>query len=568
VADAIAELVAQGRQPQDIFVLARKRQSLLLAAEALAQRGIAHAAPNDTLLVDTPEARDLLAVLQAVVSPVHDLALAHALKTPGLDVGEEGLLQLAERARDTHPAEGGRWWEALRQEAEAHDAAPMLATPLQATLARAWSLLRSWRRDARWLPPHDLMQRIVDDCQWREALATRLSPPMFRQAMLHLDAMLAQSLMLRGGRDATPYRWLRDFRKLQAPLPAAAARGAVQLLTIHGAKGLEADVVFLMDTDGQASRTQTYGLMVAWEPDEAAPSQCAFLGSEGRPPRSMADWLAQEKNARDSEECNALYVALTRARQMVVVSRTQPARAQPEGSWWQTMSQVGLVGEGGRWVPGHLSEQPASAAQQPERPPNRLPLWPALPPRVAVAQAASSATAPSVAAADGLGDADRARLGKAVHRVLEMITTYPVADRSPAFRDTLARQAWRTVVQEEALPMRLAEADLQRIVQAVSRVLDHPDTSRWLDPDQVAWAANELVLWHQGRPVRIDRLVRQDSANGPTWWVLDYKLGESPERLQRYRPQLEAYREALAATVGDAPVRMALIAGTGEFIAL
>ncbi len=431
------------------------------------------------------------------------------------------------------------------------------------------------------------MQRIVDDCQWREALASQLSPPQFRQAMLHLDAMLAQSLMLRGGRDATPYRWLRDFRKLQAPLPPAAAREAVQLLTIHGAKGLEADVVFLMDTDGQASRTQTYGLMVAWEPDEQAPSRCAFLSSEGRPPASMADWLVQEKAARDSEECNALYVALTRAREMVVVSRTQPARAQPEGSWWQTLAQAALVGDGNRWQPQPCLGAPlagptptpdahaadATARGTPAAEPNRLPLWPALPARVKApghdAGAASSvAGAPSVSAEGGLADADRARLGKAVHRVLEMITTHPVSARTPAFRETLARQAWRAVVQEEALPMRLTDDDLQRIQQAVARVLDHPSTARWLDPSQVAWAANELVLWHQGRPVRIDRLVRQDSANGPVWWVLDYKLGESPERLQRYRPQLEAYRQALAALVGDAPVQMALIAGDGEFITL
>jgi ATP-dependent helicase/nuclease subunit A len=286
----------------------------------------------------------------------------------------------------------------------------------------------------------------------------------------------------------------------------------------------------------------------------------------------MADWLVHEKAARDSEECNALYVALTRAREMVVVSRTQPARAQSEGSWWQTMAQAGLVGGDERWQPGAVSGGSVlNKGARSDGQLNQLPMWPVLPPRVVVPgalAAAPSASAPSVSAEGGLGDADRARLGKAVHRVLEMITTHPVAARTPAFREALARQAWRAVVQEESLPMRLTDADLLRIQQAVSRVLDHPTTARWLDPSQVGWAANELVLWHQGRPIRIDRLVRQDSDQVPTWWVLDYKLGESPERLQRHRPQLETYRQALSSIVGDAPVQMALIAGSGEFIAL
>ena len=73
---------------------------------------------------------------------------------------------------------------------------------------------------------------------------------------------------------------------------------------------------------------------------------------------------------------------------------------------------------------------------------------------------------------------------------------------------------------------------------------------------------------HEGRPVRIDRLVRRDTPGGAQWWVLDYKLGESPEKLRRYEAQLQGYVEAVRALVGHEPVQAALIAGNGEFLPL
>ncbi|HEX5371684.1 MAG TPA: UvrD-helicase domain-containing protein, partial [Aquabacterium sp.] len=116
VAQAIGHLIEhEGREPGEIFVLARKRASLAWVAEALAERGIVHAAPENTLLVETPEARDLIAVMEAVTTPSHDLALAQALRSPALDASDRVLMAVARRVHETRGDGAARsdWWSAL-----------------------------------------------------------------------------------------------------------------------------------------------------------------------------------------------------------------------------------------------------------------------------------------------------------------------------------------------------------------------------------------------------------------------------------------------------------------------
>lgn len=465
-------------------------------------------------------------------------------------------MRVARQARLKVAGEGGRWWEALKALAQEDTTTP--DDTVGDRLRRAWHFLKAWRDAAQVLPPHDLMQRIVDDAGWRASLAARLGPAMLRQALVHLDAMLAQSLLLRGGRDATPYRWVRELKRLQTPLPASATQGAVQLLTIHGAKGLEADVVFLMDTDGENGNSAHHTVMVDWEPHESAPARCAFLVSESSPPPSARDWLEAEVQARQTEECNALYVALTRAREALYFSRTEPFRAQAHGSWWQALIVAGLCGDDTRWAPS-VGDELSAPVQSTAQVINHLRVLPRL-----------SAPLPKAGRlADRAEDAAQlalARLGKVIHRVLEMITLRAADDRNDEVRERLARQAWRTVTQDETLPAPLTPDDLARVVTQVSQVLDHPETSVWLDPAQLEWAANELVLWHDDRPLRVDRLVRRRTPAGLQWWVLDYKLSDSPDRLPQYRQQMQTYVAAVQALAGSDSVHGAFIAGSGDFL--
>lgn len=511
VAEAIVQQLDAGLAPRQLMVMARKRAPLRLLAQALQRRHVPCVAVDDATLIEAPEAQDLVAVLDALVSPQHRLSLARALRCPLFDVADADLLALAQRANAEH---AGDWWAAL------------MASDGEA-LARPRELLAAWQQASRRLPPHDLLDRIVAEGELRERLAARVPAAQRAVALATVDAVLAQSLALDGGRYATPYAFVRALRRRTITVPAPDLGGAVRLLTVHGAKGLEADAVFVMDADPEPNRADTATLLVDWPVHEAAPRRCAFVYKESDVPPALAEAMADEQRARAREELNGLYVAMTRARRTLVFSATEP-RSSAAGSWWQRVEALAAP-----WP-----EQPAGhAAARPEPAPQVtvLPRWHAAP---------AAPIAPA-----GSDDSPASRLGSAVHRVLEW--------HSGAGGELEALAAGAAA--EFGAPA----AEVARIAQ---RILANPESARFFDANALHWAANEVPVSLDGAVLRIDRLVRLDEAGVDTWWVLDYKLKHQPEALPAYHEQLAAYRAAVQRAQPGAVVRSAFIAGDGRFV--
>jgi len=519
--------------------LARRRATLALVADALDALGIPHVAPENTLLTETPEVRDLLAVLDALVSPQHDLALAHALKSPLFGANDADLMALVARL------DGRSWWDTLMawcRQAEQGQC----DTPPSAALTRAATLLQRWQAMAEVSPPHDLLERIVSEGDLRARLVAVVPAGRRVQSLGHVDALLSQSLSMDSGRDATPYRFVRALKRLTEPLPSRSQAGAVQLLTIHGAKGLEAKVVFMVDTDANAGRSDSYTLLVDWPESESRPLRCAFVQSESKPPPSLAAAMASEQEADAREELNALYVALTRAREELVFSRTAPRSVNP-GSWWQRLHRAGAIDPESPWTPARVTPNgplPSEPAQ------THLKVLPALQPRLEGGAGRNASPEQT----------DIQRLGQTVHRSLEWLTTLPLPQRN----DTRLAQAVQRAAAALGLPAALwAEAE-----RKVRQVLHSPKLRTWLDPDALAWAGNEVALDHQGQVLRLDRLVALDTPEGRHWWVLDYKLSHSPQQSQAYQAQMARYVAAVQALQPGDKVSAALVSGDGEFLPL
>ena len=524
VARAIETLVrVEGVAPQDILVLARKRAVLAQAAEALAALHLPHVAPEDLRLAELPEVQDLLAVLDVLASPGQALSLARALKSPLFGASDDELLALARRAG---APDAGGWWPALMRYADDRGA--------PASLRRAAALLAQWQADGRTLPPHDLLDRIVDQGDLLPRLAAVVPPERHARAMEAVSALLAAALELDGGRYASPYNFVRALRRRRVLAPPAQRHDAVRLLTIHGAKGLEARVVLLMDADPEPPRVETATLLIDWPVDAARPRRVAFVASEARCPPSLQGLLDDERAARRREEVNAFYVALTRAEQRLIVSRTPPKSANPAPSWWARLEALAREWPSTSPSPGAAG---ASHAEYLALPLGR---------RAAVAEIQLLP----------VQDNPAARLGRAVHRTLE----WAAASAAPE-HDRLAAAA-------------AAEYNVNDVasVRAIAtRILNSAACASLFDARSLAWAGNEVPIAGvddlAGQVLRIDRLVCT-AGDAPTWWVLDYKLDATPQHNPAYREQLDAYRRAVQALQPGEPVRAAFINGEGELIEL
>ncbi len=554
VADAIAERVAQGQDPGQVMVLARQRVMLHRVAEALAERGLPCVMPEPLPLAASPEAQDLVALLDVLASPGHDLSLARALKSPVFGCSDADLLQLAQAAR----AQGRLWLPTLmalkptqvraRDAAESSSASSLYELALSSTLQRAQRLLAAWLPQVAESTPHELLDRICDQADVEARLLAAVPPPRRQLARQALRGLLRAALDHDGGRFVSIYGFVRAVRqgRLKASPPVLPA--AVQLLTVHGAKGLEADVVFIVDADGEQRRAPRSTLLVDWPVTQPVPRRVAFVASESRLPPALTELLAREQREREREELNGLYVAMTRARLQLVVSHTQPFRPVAGRSWWQRLAPQLLP-----WAPepapvvAHATEAAPGSVQV-----EQLPV---------LAPPAAVASSPADAAAEAALDPRAAALGRAVHRLLEWIG-------QPGL--PLPRAAWPAAARQAVTAFGLPVTEADAVLALATRIADSPDCARFFSGPGLRWAGNEVPVSLQGQLLRVDRLVQTAApgATGAQWWVLDYKLRHTPQQLLVYQQQLQAYRQAVQQALADpgATVHAGFITGAGRWV--
>ena len=543
--------VQAGTPVGDILVIARKNARVAAMQHALAEAGLPALKADKLLLAEAPEVQDVVALVDALLSPRHDLSLARALKSPivGLDDAQlvEIRLGVQQAAQQTEPL-AISWLDWLLAHA---DADPALS-PWQ-PLARR--LLR-WQQWLQQRLPHDALDAIFRDGDLLARYAASTPPALCAGVLERLQALPGHMLALDGGRFVSAYRWVRAMRGGDPTGTPAVGGQGVRLLTVHGSKGLEAGLVLLLDTDAAKGRSKSMDVLVDWPGSQSHPTQLVFLQSFSNPPPSVQPLVQQELQAEEREESNALYVAMTRARQVLAFSSTEPRSTQEHG-WWQQWLQHADA----------LALQPDDAGQLPV--PDD---WPAIRHKpdaqeAAPVRAGQVLELPALAAelqrhvqltiADlAARDADRAlqaTLGEAMHKVLEW-------HRHGAMQQDPEQQ--RQSLQQR---YQLDAAQAARVLAQAQGILQGDAAWAW-DEQQVDWQANEIDLAWNRQVLRIDRLVhRRAQAGEPAcWWVLDFKSSLAPQEQLALRRQMQDYQQAVQALYPEALVRAAFLTQDGQ----
>ncbi|HZW26167.1 MAG TPA: UvrD-helicase domain-containing protein [Gallionella sp.] len=500
-------------QYADIMVLVRRRTHLKIYEHALRQRGIPCLTSRRGGLLETLEASDIQALLTFLITPFADLQLAHALRTPMFSCSDEDMMALA------RSGEEGSWWVRLQRLVESGEASPHLQ--------RAHRLLQGWLRLADKLPVHDLLDRIYFEGDVQERYAAALPEAMRATVLANLQAFIEIALNVDAGRYPSLPGFLRELAELRRADDSespdegkvAHAGNALRIYTVHESKGLEAPIVWLLDTNAKPPADKGYDVLLDWPTASARPAHFSLYGDKASRGPTRERYFEQDAQLAQREDLNLLYVAMTRAKQALLVSG---CGERIEGMWYDRIANA-----------------------QPQAGENPLLAASAAPVHHAALEAA--------AAVD-----------------IRLMQPLPTGSRKPAISTRQQRGIWLHALLQHLLPPAAVEADLcQRcgipeaefdaLLEQAQSLLAQPHLQCYFDPRHYRIACNEMpYVDAQGELKRIDRLVEFDGEV----WVLDYKLGESGDAA-RHRAQMQGYRDAMRTVYAGKPVRCALVFADG-----
>jgi ATP-dependent helicase/nuclease subunit A len=515
----------------DIMLLVRTRTHLAVYERALSAARIPFDAGSRGGLLEALEVRDVVALLEFLVTPGADLKLAQTLRSPLFACSDEDLLLLAARPEAS-------WWQRLLALVALDAGAPRLT--------RAARLLGDWLLAADRLPAHDLLDTLFH--QGEVIARYRLAVPEAACASVeaNLRALLLLALDLDGGRFPSLPRFIDELRDLreadasEAPDDGEIATlhadaGRVRILTIHGAKGLEAPIVWLLGANGSARPPEAWDVLVDWLPQAPAPRHFSFYGRKEDHGSARQPLFDAESMAAKREELNLLYVAITRARQVFIASGIENSKEKGNTPYALLAAALEKLG-GGLAHGGELPRSTLPSRAQDAVPAHATP--------DALHAAADSrlgdpvdSALPSIGERRLLPDAAE-RFGILLHAVLERRT------------GALDGEGWWVA-------LGFSDEEYRRVLPVAERLLAAPALQPFFEPSNYRRAWNEIDLCDSaGSLLRIDRLVERDDA----LWVLDYKSsGSDTARLPEYRRQVATYCRAVAAIFPSHAVRGALI---------
>ncbi len=582
-------------RPSDFLLLVKRRQFLPQYERAMREAGLAFESSRLGGLLNTLEIDDLIALLTVLVTPRHDLPLAQVLRSPLFGASEDQMQSLAiALASEDYRS----WWDALQASSDP-------------ALLKAGRYLEHWRVLGEHLPVHDLLDQIYAEHDVRMRYAMASDDLLRPQVLANIDAFLELALNHDGGRYPSLGRFIAEIKAMrqgdddetpdegEMDLDSEAAESfeledgsghseadrnkRVRMMTVHGAKGLEAPFVVLLDTNHTTGMNQHRGILLDWPPNEPAPIHLSvFTKDTMTRPRTQIQ--EEEQRIASNENWNALYVAMTRAKQGLWISGVATSSTKEEGfdlnSWYYRIQSAQL--------PDFVISEEVATALNDHKPIAQSQSNSSMPFSIDdfviewdVAQSSHAVQLASIergnTKTDAVEDPTEPELdpriledGVYFHALLECCTLQSGGTISdlPSLTHTMN---WFGIDEERAA-LALARAKTVLETDALKPYLLNGDwVQAWNEIDVLMIAdANESIPDEQNQKTihtRFDRLVEFTDR----LVILDYKLSlpkEGDRKSTLYQKQLQQYATGLQRIRHDKPIEAYLVSAAGELLQL
>ncbi|MBL4916609.1 double-strand break repair helicase AddA [Szabonella alba] len=546
VAETIRDLIAQGHpvpdgrgmracHAGDFLILVRRRSDVFGAIIAASKAAGLPTAGADRLKLGAELAvKDIRALLAFLDTPEDDLSLAAALRSPLLGWSERDLYALAQGRE-------GFLWERLRHRDD-----------VAATLA----ILTDLRDNSDYLRPYDLIERLLTRHDGRRRLLARLGA----EAEDGIDELLSQALAYERAEvpSLTGFLCWLDTDDVEVKRQMDSAGGKIRVMTVHGAKGLEAPIVILPDTAPRQHRERGELAVLPGGPVWKMPAD--------QSPTDLTAHRQAQKEAETAESMRLLYVAMTRAQSWLIVAaagRMKSPDAEGGTPVWYDLIRDALARIGGQagadgglslaegdWTGGEVAAAPPAAAPQvtalPDWTARPAPEAPRPPPMLKPSELGGAKALPGDFGPAEENEALREALmerGTRLHLLLEHLPAAPEAD-------------W-PLLAGRLLP---GAGDRDALLDEAAAVLRAPHLAHLFAPGTLAEVP--FVTDIAGRPMTgvIDRLVIAPdhvlAVDFKSNHLIPARAQDVPEGLLR---QMGAYADALRRIWPDRRVEVALL---------
>ncbi len=536
--------------PGDIMILVRQRRDTLTGhiLRALAALHIPVAGIDRIELTEHIAVMDMLALGHFLLLPEDDLTLAALLKSPLCGMNDEELFTLA------YSRGGASLWQMLREKSREND-----------RMMHVFRDLSELLRQVDFTSPFALFAEVLEVRGGRKAFIARMGGEVedVLNEFLNLAMQYTQS--------HTPslqgfLHWVQSG-KTEIKRDMEHGKNEIRVVTVHGAKGLQAPVIFLPDTTQFTPRTPA----MLWS------DNCVLLPGKQEGRAAICQRLAEEeKQCQQEEYYRLLYVALTRAQDELYICGWESPRRSPTKGCWYEVAKAGLQGiaheeeDGTLWLvsgaschseakpkdlPPHgilRGVYPGEGRGQDDTPPlpdffYRPPLLEKasgviLPSRMEEEEDAASTLPPS-------RDKQRYLRGNATHLLLQHLPGISQDARHQASMHLLSRH----------LPESSAPAK-QEIIREVEAILTHPELVPLFSHASIAEVPVTGMAGDRLVSGQIDRLAVSETEV----IIADYKTHRNPPTALedvpvRYLRQMAAYRHLLQEIYPGKTIRCVLI---------